>query len=115
MSISTNTSTSVTINYALAAVVFVGGAFAYAKTGSQASLISSALISAVFGASAYMRNPYISMLGSLLLAGIMSQRYLETKKPMPAFPLIALAVGNGIFQAYALTHVSVQATSGKLF
>jgi len=115
MSISTNTSTSVNVNYALAAIILGGGSFAYIKTGSSASLISSLLIGAVFGASAYLKNPYISLLGSLLLAGVMSQRYLETKKPMPAFPLIALAVANGIFQAYALTHVSVKATSGKLY
>lgn len=110
MSISTNTSRAEAVNFAVAALVGLGGAFGYAKAKSSASLVSGGVFAAIFFLSGYLRQPYLSIAASLVLSAVMGQRYLNTRKPMPALLLTVVGVGNLAFQAYAIrnSHLSIK-------
>jgi uncharacterized membrane protein (UPF0136 family) len=83
--------------YAYAFVLVAGGVFGYLKAQSMPSLIagigSAALI--VIAALLLPHHPRIglglSIVTSIALAVFFLRRFTETKKPMPAIPVIAVS------------------------
>eukprot|EP00898_Chlorokybus_atmophyticus_P002032 jgi/Chlat1/282/Chrsp1S03169 len=89
-----------TVTTAYGALVTGGGIFAYLRSGSKGSLISSLTSGALLGAAVYLQsNPDTAQKGTalafgvaLLLASVFGIRLLATKKPVPAGPLLALSL-----------------------
>jgi uncharacterized membrane protein (UPF0136 family) len=82
-----------------AAIVLAGGALGYARAKSSASLISSvvfAVLIAAGGVLLILGHPRsglaLGILSAIALTGFFLPRYVKTRKPMPAIPMIALSV-----------------------
>eukprot|EP00293_Proteomonas_sulcata_P014492 CAMPEP_0184311866 /NCGR_PEP_ID=MMETSP1049-20130417/46080_1 /TAXON_ID=77928 /ORGANISM="Proteomonas sulcata, Strain CCMP704" /LENGTH=97 /DNA_ID=CAMNT_0026627607 /DNA_START=27 /DNA_END=317 /DNA_ORIENTATION=- len=88
-------------------LLYLGGAFAFFKKGSKASLIASGIIGTAFIGSGLIiqggqnRNGHaIAALASLALVGGMAPRAVKTGKFMPAGLVASLGAVSGIYQAH---------------
>ena len=81
-----------TVLWVYAALVLAGGVMGFAKAGSKISLVVSAISAAVIALVALGKLPLVAaqvLMGVLIVVFV--ARYVRTKKPMPAFPMIGLS------------------------
>ncbi len=82
----------VTMLWVYAAIVLAGGVMGLVKAGSKVSLIASVVSAALVALAALGKLPLVAaqiVMGVLIVVFI--SRYVRTKKPMPAIPMIGLS------------------------
>ncbi len=83
--------------YVYAALLLLGGIYGFAKAKSSTSLIAGVVSAIVAVGAAYLlpHHPRIGSglagLVSVVLGVVFVRRYQQTKKPMPAMPIIAMS------------------------
>ncbi|XP_067140096.1 transmembrane protein 14C-like [Centruroides vittatus] len=85
------------ISYAYSALVAVGGIVGYMKAGSISSLIAGLAFGVILTFGAYQtsqdpNNCYLSLGASIVLAGVMGSRFLNSGKFMPAGLIMSLSL-----------------------
>jgi uncharacterized membrane protein (UPF0136 family) len=82
--------------YVYGILLVVGGVIGYAKAGSRGSLVTGSvagLLAFLFG---YYGTHSEARTGAIILGcflgGLMTWRFIKTRKPMPALPIILLSV-----------------------
>src|ERR1700694_1377759 len=84
--------------YAYAVVLLVGGFAGYAKAKSMPSLIAGVVSAALAAIAAYLVPAHLQIGAGLAavvgiaLTVVFFRRYQETKKPMPAMPIIVFSI-----------------------
>jgi len=85
-------------------LTLLGGIGGYVSAKSTQSLFAGLLFGSGFGASAYfiqneeqVRGFRLATVNSVLLSGIMTVRYIRTRKIMPALPLTALGLASAYY------------------
>jgi uncharacterized membrane protein (UPF0136 family) len=96
----------VLILYIYGVLLILGGAMGYAKAKSVPSLVAGLVcgfIALLLGYRyAWHFAPHCALILSLFLIFLMGRRYLNTRKPMPALPIVVLSIVVAIVQVYVL-------------
>eukprot|EP01104_Vermistella_antarctica_P009840 TRINITY_DN2579_c0_g1_i3.p2 TRINITY_DN2579_c0_g1~~TRINITY_DN2579_c0_g1_i3.p2 ORF type:complete len:112 (+),score=2.93 TRINITY_DN2579_c0_g1_i3:25-336(+) len=71
------------VNYGFATLLFLGGAMGYLKSGSVASIVASSVFASLISIAQYKQEPRAVIGVSLVLAGMMGYRALNSGKMMP--------------------------------
>jgi uncharacterized membrane protein (UPF0136 family) len=92
--------------YIYGALLIVGGAMGYVKAKSVPSL-AAGLVCGVIEILMGLRYtwywaPVVALVVALLLIFVMGRRYLNTRKAMPALPIVALSIIVAIVQVCIL-------------
>ena len=90
--------------FTMSALTIIGGISGYVSARSTQSLLAGLLFGSGFGYSGYLINNEeqvrgfrLAAINSVLLSGIMSLRYVRTRKVMPALPLTALGIASAYY------------------
>ncbi len=87
-------------------ILILGGLMGYLKAKSLPSLVAGAGCGIIALLLAYYYPwhfaPHAALLLSLFLIVIMGRRYLRTRKPMPALPIVVLSLIVAVVQIYVL-------------
>jgi uncharacterized membrane protein (UPF0136 family) len=76
-------------------IAILGGALAYARVKSRASMIAGAITGALLIISGLVPAPLafiLALIVSVLLLAYFGRSYLAKRKPMPAVPMIILSL-----------------------
>ncbi len=105
------------VYFAYAAILLGGGVMGFVAAKSSASLIGSgvfavvSLIAAVLTRSNPPAGLGLGLVNALAVGGFFVYRYLNTGKPMPAFPSIALSLL--VIVVTLVAFASARAASGR--
>jgi uncharacterized membrane protein (UPF0136 family) len=97
--------------YIYGILLILGGAMGYVKAKSTPSLVAGLVCGfiALFMGYRYTWHwaPFVAFVLALVLILLMGRRYLNTRKPMPALPIVVLSVIVAIVQLYIIIFVGV--------
>lgn len=92
--------------YVYGTILIIGGVMGYVKANSVPSLVAGGVCGIVALLLGYYYTwqfaPEAALLLSILLIVIMGRRYLRTRKPMPALPVVVLSLIVAITQVVVL-------------
>jgi uncharacterized membrane protein (UPF0136 family) len=95
--------------YIYGIVLILGGTMGYIKAKSVPSVVAGVICGciALFLGYNYTWHyaPYAALFLSVFLIIVMGRRYLRTRKPMPAMPVIILSIIVAVVQIYILLAV----------
>lgn len=96
----------VALLYLYGLILILGGAMGYVKAKSVPSLVAGTVCGLIALLLAYSYTwyfaPYVALLLSLLLIGMMGRRYLRTRQAMPALLIVVLSAIVVVVQVYVL-------------
>jgi uncharacterized membrane protein (UPF0136 family) len=97
--------------YLYGILLIIGGGMGYVKAKSVPSAVAGlvcGLLALLFGYRyTWHFAPYAALVLALVLIFIMGRRYLRTRKPMPAVPIVVLSVIVAIVQIYVILFVGL--------
>jgi uncharacterized membrane protein (UPF0136 family) len=97
--------------YLYGILLIIGGGMGYVKAKSVPSLVAGLVcgLIALFLGYDYTWHfaPYAALTLALVLIFIMGRRYLRTRKPMPAAPIIVLSLIVAFVQIYIILFVGL--------
>jgi uncharacterized membrane protein (UPF0136 family) len=96
----------VVLLYLYGILLILGGVMGYVKAKSVPSLVAGVVCGVIALLLGYYYTwhfaPHAAFFLSILLIVIMGRRYLRSRKPMPAVPVVALSLIVAITQIYVL-------------
>ena len=97
--------------YIYGVLLIVGGLIGYVKAKSVPSAVAGLICGfiALFLGYRYARHPapYVALVLALALIFLMGRRYLNTRKPMPALPIVILSIIVAIAQICVILFVGL--------
>ena len=97
--------------YLYGILLIIGGGMGYIKAKSVPSLTAGVIcgLIALFIGYNYTWHfaPYAALILALVLIFLMGRRYLRTRKPMPAVPIVVLSLIVAIVQIYIILFIGV--------
>jgi len=97
--------------YLYGVLLIIGGSMGYAKAKSVPSLVAGVvcgLIALLLGYEYTWRfAPPAALVLALALIFIMGRRYLNTRKPMPALPIVVLSLVVALVQVYVMVFLGL--------
>jgi uncharacterized membrane protein (UPF0136 family) len=92
--------------YVYGVVLILGGLMGYLKAKSVPSLVAGVVCGVIALLLGYYYTwhfaPHAALLLSILLIVVMGRRFLRTRKPMPALPVVILSLIVAVVQIYVL-------------
>jgi uncharacterized membrane protein (UPF0136 family) len=97
--------------YLYGILLILGGAMGYAKARSMPSLVAGLICGFIALLMGYRYTwhwaPHVAFILALVLIFLMGRRYLNSRKPMPALPIVVLSAIVAIVQLYVIFFVGV--------